>query len=176
MKKQEHIQEELKELSPLLAKLKQEVGEKADADLPPRYFAQMTGEVMEQVRGERNSPGWWQQLERALANWMARPRYVVSVATAAVALLFAAYFFGAQQQATVSTGTLANVDEMPGDEAVAEYLAYEMELSELVAAVEQNEKVEAVLPATTGDDINEALLQEYIYLHVEEQVILEETL
>ena len=92
MKKNDEIREELKELSPFLAKMKRENAFK----VPKNYFESLPDKVLEQVRPQpvtQQTPqiSWFDRLIDSFAVLL-QPRYAVGLATVAI-LLVAGVFY-----------------------------------------------------------------------------------
>ena len=92
MKKNDEIREELKELSPFLAKMKREDAFK----VPKNYFDSLPDKVLEQVQPQpatQQTPqiSWFDRLIDSFAVLL-QPRYAVGLATVAV-LLVAGVFY-----------------------------------------------------------------------------------
>lgn len=185
MEHKHNIHNELEQVSPLLAQLKKEQPQAPQQDVPPRYFEQLTSEVLHEARRKPAPPPFWQKLELLLDRVFNRPRYVVSLATLVAVLAFTAYLFGVFDSAPESPAVPSLVDAQPDATLTNEYLAdhlglYDMTTNEdMLAYLNATDAMQNQAPdseATPEEALDQELLEDYIFDNVDEQIILEEML
>ncbi|MEL7020117.1 MAG: hypothetical protein AAGK47_00785 [Bacteroidota bacterium] len=102
MKEEKNIQEELEDLSPLLAKMKREHPQ-TGFTVPPAYFQDLTNALLEKTTPPiaDSQPSWWQSLT-AQIGLLSQPRMSMSLAAIAL-LLVGLWYFGADSASVLDS-------------------------------------------------------------------------
>ena len=160
MKRREEIREELEQLSPLLAKMKEE---DPGFRVPENYFQQLPDEIMarmEQEKSQEASPSiqasWWDQFLHSL-QFLLQPRY--AMALAAILLLIVAGIWWLRPTETVYTGDIAW--NKVSSEEITNYIANNIQdfEAELLFKATPGLDQQSILH---GTDIDNATLDNYL--------------
>lgn len=161
MKEQkEELQRELQELSPLLAKWKAE-NRPEGFDLPPGYFRQLPGEVLQRLSGSEQAGArkWWSPVVQALAN-LFQPRFAIGAAT--VALLIVTGIMYRHSNASEESDPFAGLST----EEIGRYIDNNLEKfdEQLVIEATTHSPDLSIFPSTVTeeDSLDEHYLQEFL--------------
>ena len=147
MEKNEHIDKELEELSPLLRSLKKQ---RSGFKVPADYFDQLPDVVMDRINEEEQATSTetapivssfldrlFEQLQILL-----QPRYALAFASVAVLLIAGIYFFNAPQNTQVDV--LAEISA----EELEDYVMSNVEEFEMEVLLEEMEESELDIPSS----------------------------
>lgn len=169
MEEKKNIQKEIEELSPFLARLKEEKAFESNNDVPPQYFKELSDELWDRIQAEEaQKPAtqikrWWGHLQNQL-DFLLKPQLAIGLVTL-VLLLIAIQWFrpSANTGMTASANSLEKLDNLP-DEALYNYVMDnigEYQTSDF-AEFGTTISFDNFLPVDQEDDALDAIINEYL--------------
>lgn len=157
-KKKENIKKELEALSPLLSRLRKESTEEGFS-VPPRYFKELPGEVMDRLQRESASHRRsWQASWQHLLAWLFRPGVALALASLVLAIAAGIYLLAPRP---ASGETVENLLASLTPEEVEAYVNANLETfdTELVVEMAAASPDISILP---GDELKGEELDQYL--------------